>query len=220
MTITLNKKRTSLLKLTYTAVLTAIIFLLEITHIGYIPLLGIAEITVMVVPVAVGAVIAGPVGGAFLGFIFGLTSFIQCFKGSVFGAAILSASLIGTVITCFVPHILMGLLCGLIYKLFTQLTKMKYLSCVITSVSAAVLNTVFFMTSLIICFGRSEYIISMMDTLGVKSLLSFAVAFVGINGIIEAIVSAIIGFFVASVLVRFLPDASPTLRHNAQSLPK
>lgn len=60
------------------ALLVAVILLMAFTPIGYIKTLGL-EITLIVIPVAVGAVTLGPTGGAILGGVFGVTSFIQCF---------------------------------------------------------------------------------------------------------------------------------------------
>ena len=65
-------------KLVEMALLVAIILILAFTPLGYIKTLGL-EITLIVVPVTIGAIILGPLGGAVLGAVFGITSFIQCF---------------------------------------------------------------------------------------------------------------------------------------------
>ena len=49
--------------LTYLAVLTAIIFLLSFTPIGYLKI-GVLEISFLTIPVIIGAMVLGPVGGA------------------------------------------------------------------------------------------------------------------------------------------------------------
>ena len=54
---------------------TAIIALMTFTPLGYIP--WIVKITLIQIPVIVGSVILGPRKGAFLGFVFGLTSLIN-----------------------------------------------------------------------------------------------------------------------------------------------
>lgn len=77
------------------ALLIAIILIMAFTPIGYIKTFGL-EITLIVVPVAVGAVVLGPTAGAILGGVFGLTSFIQCFGMSAFGAMLLSINPAGT----------------------------------------------------------------------------------------------------------------------------
>ena len=68
-------------KLVEMALLVAIILILAFTPLGYIKTLGL-EITLIVVPVTIGAIILGPLGGAVLGAVFGITSFIQCFGSS------------------------------------------------------------------------------------------------------------------------------------------
>ena len=60
------------------AILIAIMIILAFTPLGYLKF-GLIEITLMVIPVAVGAIVLGPLCGAILGGVFGLTSFIQCF---------------------------------------------------------------------------------------------------------------------------------------------
>ena len=84
----MNKKTFSTKYLVEMALLVAIILLMAFTPIGYIKTAGL-EITLIVVPVAVGAVTLGPVAGAILGGVFGITSFIQCFGMSQFGALLL-----------------------------------------------------------------------------------------------------------------------------------
>ncbi|MBE7011777.1 MAG: ECF transporter S component [Ruminococcaceae bacterium] len=54
---------------------TAIIALMTFTPLGYIP--WIVKITLIQIPVIVGSVLLGPGKGAFLGFVFGLTSLIN-----------------------------------------------------------------------------------------------------------------------------------------------
>lgn len=60
------------------SVLIAIMLLLELTGLGMIKTAGL-EITIMLVPVIVGAIVMGPAAGALLGGVFGLISFWECF---------------------------------------------------------------------------------------------------------------------------------------------
>ena len=89
------------------ALLTAIIVLLAFTPIGYIRTLGL-EITLRVVPLTVGAVTLGPTAGAVLGAVFGITSFIQCFGMSPFGAVLLGINPLSTFVVCVVSRVLLG----------------------------------------------------------------------------------------------------------------
>ena len=62
----MNKKKFSTKFLVEMALLVAIILIMAFTPLGYIKTAGI-EITLIVVPVAVGAVTLGPAAGAILG---------------------------------------------------------------------------------------------------------------------------------------------------------
>ena len=66
----MNKNKFSTKYLVEMALLVAIILLMAFTPIGYIKTAGL-EITLIVVPVAVGAVTLGPTAGAILGGVFG-----------------------------------------------------------------------------------------------------------------------------------------------------
>lgn len=64
-------------KITITGVLGAISALLGWTHWGFIPWISGASLTIMHVPVIIGAVLEGPVVGAIIGLIFGAFSMLQ-----------------------------------------------------------------------------------------------------------------------------------------------
>lgn len=108
----MNKNKFSTKYLVEMALLVAIILLMAFTPIGYIKTAGL-EITLIVVPVAVGAVTLGPTAGAILGGVFGITSFIQCFGMSQFGALLLGINPFLTFLVCVPTRILMGWLTGL-----------------------------------------------------------------------------------------------------------
>lgn len=63
-------------ELVLTALFAAIIIIMAFTPLGYIPLVVI-NATIIHIPVILGALFCGPKKGGFLGFIFGLTSFIK-----------------------------------------------------------------------------------------------------------------------------------------------
>ena len=62
-------------ELVLTALFAAIIIIMAFTPLGYIPLVEI-NATIIHIPVILGALICGPKKVGFLGFIYGLTSFI------------------------------------------------------------------------------------------------------------------------------------------------
>ncbi|MEG2137920.1 MAG: ECF transporter S component [Oscillospiraceae bacterium] len=181
--------------------LVAIMLLLEATGLGMIHV-GVLELTILQIPVVIGAIILGPSAGALLGGVFGAISFWECFGRSAFGAALLAINPLSTFIVCFVPRILMGFLCGLIFKALYSIDKTKLLSFAGSSLAGALLNTVLFMTALMLLFGYDPFILNMRGSLG---LLPFLVAFVGLQGLVEAIVCFLVGAAVSKALIHFLP---------------
>jgi len=183
------------------AILAAIMLLMAFTPVGYLKTAGI-EISFMMIPVVVGAIVIGPGAGAVLGGVFGATSFIQCFGMSVFGAALLAINPFFTFIVCIVPRVLMGWLAGLVFKGLSKMGKPKLVSFGVSSLSGALFNTVLFMTFLMLLFGKTEYIKGFQGEL---SLIPFVLAFVGINGLVEAIVCFVTGAAISRALIHYIP---------------
>lgn len=60
------------------------------------------------------------------------------------------------------------------------------------------MNTLFFMSTLMICFGHTDYLQSLNAT--GANLFAFAVAFCGINGALEMPMSCVVGGGVAKAV--------------------
>lgn len=178
----------------------AIIFIMAFTPLGYFQTLGLS-ITFLTVPVAVGAIILGPRGGAACGLAFGITSFMQCFSTGAFGAMLLSINPIGTAFTCIVPRVLEGFLTGLVFQTARKVTKNGAYA--MASLACPLFNTLFFMTSLVVIFYNTEYIQGFVSALGATNPFMFVVAFVGIQGLVEAAVC----FLIATAVSRGLAAA-------------
>lgn len=174
------------------AVLIAIILIMAFTPIGYIKTLGL-EITLIVVPVCVGAVTLGPLAGLILGTVFGVSSFIQCFGFSAFGATLLSINPILAFIVCVPTRMLMGWLTGIIFQGIKKTKNFKSLATPVACLVGPILNTIFFMSTLCICFYNTDFIQGFVSDLGATNVLLFIVLFVGINGLVEAIASFVVG---------------------------
>lgn len=191
------------LYLTRLAVLAVILFLLELTGIGYIKTPGI-ELTIMQVPVIVGAILMGPGAGTILGGIFGLTSLWQAVSGkSAFGAVLFNMNPLGAILTTVPTRILMGLLIGLLFRFLKGRLKNENLRYILSSLAGALLNTLLFMSVLMLFYYRSDFFRDIAATLGTKSALPFVVAFVGIQGAVEAVVCAVLGTAVSRAVARF-----------------
>ncbi len=195
------KQRNRVLQLTLTAVFLAIIIVMSFTPVGYLKA-GLVEITLLVLPVALGAITVGTGAGAFLGLAFGATSFIQCFGMSQFGAMLLSINPVFAAIVCFVPRILLGFCAGLLFKALAKTKIPSGVSAGITALCASLINTVCFVGLLIVLFGKTDYIRSMMESVGARNLLLFGFAFAGVNSLVEAAANAVLGGLIGGVLLK------------------
>lgn len=120
-------------ELVLTALFTAIIVIMAFTPLGYIPLVVI-NATIIHIPVILGALFLGPKKGAFLGFVFGLTSFINnTFKAATASAFVFSpviaydvvgvSGIFKSIYICFVPRILVGVVPYFVYLLIRKALK-------------------------------------------------------------------------------------------------
>lgn len=116
-----------------TAMFVAIILAMSfVPYLGYIPL-GFMNATIIHIPVIIGAILLGPARGAFLGGIFGLTSMINnTFNPNLTSFVFSPFYSIGNVhgnfkslMICFVPRILIGVVAYYVYTGIVKLVKKK-----------------------------------------------------------------------------------------------
>ena len=186
-------KKSKTLKLAQLALLVAVVLVMAYTPLGYLRTLGL-EISFLMIPVTIGAIVLGPVEGAILGLVFGLTSFATCFGSSQFGVTLLAVNPVFTFITCVVARVLAGYLAGIVFKV---VKKLKY-SYEVACLAGPLLNTLFFMGCLVLFFYNTEFIQNLAVTLGTANPFAFVVAFVGLQGAVEAVAC----FVIATVISR------------------
>lgn len=181
--------RSSIRTMTTLGIFAAIILVMAFTPLGYIKTLGLS-ITLLHIPVIVGGAFTGPVGGAVLGAVFGLTSFFQCFGLETFGTTLLSINPVGTFITCMIPRILLGVLAAVFYRWFDDLA--GKLGGVLTGGLGALCHTAMFMASLSLFFYNTEFLQGLAAQLGTTNVFAFILAFVGLQGLVEIILAAVV----------------------------
>ena len=186
-------KHDALRKLILAAIFIALIILLAFTPmLGYIKI-GPLSITTVAIPVIIGSILLGPYYGMLLGFVFGMTSFLQCFMGDAFGAALVGISPVRTFVTCIVPRVLVGLVPALLFRLIMKRpTNSRTVAVFVSALAGSLTNTVFFLGFLGLLFGNTSYIKDMQTAAGGISLFALLVSFAGINAILEAVAVAII----------------------------
>lgn len=192
------------------ALFAALIIIMSATPLGYIPL-GFMRATIIHIPVILGSIILGPKLGAVLGFIFGLTSFVNNTMNPVLTSFVFTPFYsigefeggIGSIIICFLPRILVGVFPYFVYKaLYKVLKKNKKgqaISLGAAGVVGSLTNTVLVM-GLIVVFFKDSYAAAK----GVSSdaVYGMIASVIGINGIPEAIVAAIIVAFIGRIFVK------------------
>ncbi|MBR3906268.1 MAG: ECF transporter S component [Clostridia bacterium] len=155
--------------------------------------------TFYMVPVAIAAFAMGIRGGAIVGGIFGLLSFSTCFGwfgGDAFGALLLNMNPFYTFVLCVVTRVMVGALAAAIHKLISKWVDVR-ICYMITGFLTALLNTILFMSALVLLFGNTAEVQGMV---GGKSFLLFIVTSVGINSVIEIVISTVLTGAVGTAL--------------------
>ena len=194
------KTKVKTTQITTLGLMMAILLLMAYTPLGYLNI-GPLAITFNVIPVAISAIALGPAGGAAAGSIFGLTSFLQCVGiggQSLMGVALFNINPVLAFIQRFVPRLLDGFLLGYIFR-FVRKSKGARAGCFVTGFFSAFLNTLFFMTALIVLYGNTEYL---QGLIGGRNILLFVCSFVGINAVCEIIASTILTGAIGYALYR------------------
>ena len=194
----MNKKKYNTKKMVELSIFIAIIILMSFTPLGYLKLF-VLDITLIVIPVAVGAIVLGPMAGAILGLTFGITSFVLSFS-SPLGAMMLDISPVFRVITCIVPRVMCGWLTGLVYLISK---KGKYTSSIavpMANLACPIFNTVFFMSALMIFYYNTPAIQDMATSMKVFNPIALVFAMVGANAVIEAFACFLIGTAVTKAI--------------------
>ena len=161
------------------SVFVAIELLLKFTGLGNIPINPVLNVTLLTIPVAIGAILLGPLAGTILGAVFGATSFIQPMSPMI--AAFIPISLPHTIVLCVCMRALMGFCVGWIFRLFRRIDSKKVFCYFGASFFTALLNTLFFMGYLVLVFYKSEYVMEKVAKLGALNPFHFVILFVGVN---------------------------------------
>lgn len=170
-------------------VLTALVIVLQ--AIGSVIRFGTFSITLVLVPIIVGAALYGWKAGAWLGFVFGIMVL------ATDAGAFLAISVPGTIITCLLKGILAGAAAGIVYELFENKTKLG--AVIGAGIICPVVNTGVFLLGCLVFF---------LDTVkewgagaGYENVGAyFLFGFVGLNFVIELAINLVL----ATAIVRIL----------------
>lgn len=198
-------KNTRTLTMAQLALFSAIIVILTFTpFVGYIPL-GITRATIIHIPVIIGSILLGPKKGAFLGFVFGLTSLLNNTINPTITSFTFTPFYAGgnlwSLVVCFVPRILVGVVPYFVYLGVKKLTHRETLPLMLSGLAGSMTNTVLVMGMIWLFFGNAY---AQAKEVPVATLYQVILGVVGVNGVLEAIVAAILTAAVTGALLRFL----------------
>ncbi len=194
-----KKSRKNLtLNLAIGGILTAIVIVLQ--AVGASIKFGTFSISLILIPVVLGAALCGPVVSAWLGLVFGAVVLI-----SGDAAAFLTISVPGTVITVLLKGVLCGLFAGLVFNALKK--KNITLATIAAAIVAPVTNTGIFLLGCRIFFfdAVKEWGVGAGFVSVTKYML---VGFVGLNFLFELLTNIVL----CPIVVRIIQAAGKTNR--------
>ena len=183
-------KKLSTKQLVTLGLLASIVLIMSTTPLGTLPI-GPLSITLNMVPIAIAAVAVGPVGGCIIGAVFGMFSFLQAIGIGVpsgLGMLTFSISPFFTFVQRVVSRALTGYLLGLIFNGVKKVSN-SVVGFFVTGFCAAILNFVFFMGLLVLCFGSNADVANIWAG---KTVMAYLVATFMSNTIFEIIVTTLL----------------------------
>ena len=194
------------------AMFAAVELMLVATGIGLIPL-PIIKATTLHIPVILGAVLLGPLGGGILGGVFGLCSMwvnttapgLLAFAFSPF----LSTTLAGAAKAVWIAvgcRVLVGVVSGWLWVALKRLKVNDFAALPIVGVAGAMTNTISVMSSIFFLL-RPEYAKAMGKA--IEAVLGLVMGVVGTSGVMEAIAAAVLVTAIGKALLHTAAFAAP-----------
>ena len=166
------------------AIFTAVVIVLQL--LGSFIKVGSFSISLVLIPIVVGAAVYGAGAGAFLGGVFGVVVTIACINGSDVGGNLLfTQSPALTILICMVKGIAAGAAAGWVYRLLAG--KNAYLAVAVSALAAPVVNTGLF------CLGmRFFFYDTLVAWAAGQSLVYYVfIGLIGVNFLLETLINLV-----------------------------
>jgi len=192
-------------KMVGTGVLAAAVIVLQLLssfaiHIGPVP------ISLVLIPIAIGAIVYGPDSGAFLGGVFGVIVIIMILAGmDPASMMMLQFNAPATIIVCLGKGILAGLVCGLVNKAFKKINKEKY-GIIIGTILCPIMNTGFY--TLMVVFVFKGLMESAYNISGYGAVFTALISMISVNFISELVITVVL----TPVVIQIIRVARHSLR--------
>ena len=145
-----NTRKINVKRMAGIALLTALVVVLQFVG-GMIPPIGGFSISLVLIPIVIGAAVYGPSAGALLGGVFGIIVTINCITGAdPGGAMVFDASPAMCIVVVMGKGILAGFVAGVVYKLLKN--KNAYLAMLGCAIVCPVVNTGVFVACMMTFF--------------------------------------------------------------------
>ncbi len=212
----MEKKTFSTRYLAEVALFVGIILVMKITGLSSIPV-GPLVMTFTMIPIAIGAMLLGPLAGTILGAIFGLTSLYDAITGkSAMTHFFFQANPFMTVLLCVGTRALVGAAVGWLFRAFSRVDAKHVWSYFAGGLLAPLLNTLFFMGFIVLVFYQTEFVQNLVTKLGATGPIMFIVLVVGVQGLVEAATGLVIGGAIAKGVAHALKrDKDPIAAQKA-----
>lgn len=170
-------------------VLTAIVIVLQALAIGI--RFGTFSITLVLVPIVVGAALYGWKAGAWLGFVFGVVVLMT--DAELF----LAVSVPGTIITCILKGVFAGAAAAAVYRLLEN--KNRWAAILAAAIVCPVVNTGVFLLGCLVFFY--DTISEWAAGAGFANVGAYLIiGFVGLNFVVETLINLCLSTVIVRVL--------------------
>ncbi len=194
----MNKKHSMAIRtITGVAILTAIVIVLQL--LGQFIRFGPFSVSLVLVPIVIGAALYGPWAGCWLGFVFGVVVLLQPDTGFF-----LNFNPFATIIVCLIKGAAAGLCAGLVYKAFEKIN--AYLAVILAAIVCPVVNSgLFFIGSVLFFIPLIEEAFSLEAGQGIKFVI---VGMIGLNFVFELLFNIVLSPVILR-LVRLVKKEQP-----------
>ena len=182
-------KNDAVKKMTGTAILLAIEIVFQVIG-NYITLPGGISINLSLIPIALGAILFGPLSGGFLGLMNGLLVLFAPSTQAVF----FQYAPLGTIVTCLSKCTIAGIVAGLVFKLINK--KSFIVAAIVASLLVPILNTGIFALCALTLIAKA------IENLNVENVNTFKFLFLILitwNFLIEFTVTSVLSPTIAKV---------------------
>ena len=173
------------------AILTAIVFILQ--YIARFVSVGPISISLVQIPIVIGAAICGAWAGAWLGFIFGI---VVLLSADPMALLFMTVNIPETILLVLIKGIACGFVAGIVYKLLEKFNRTT--AAVSAAIISPIVNTVIFLIGCRIFFWNTFLVCASEN--GYSDVTKFIIFGVGANFLFEFVTNIIL----SPVVVRLL----------------